>query len=94
MMKASHPSHPIHRLFLEHPTQIGESYGEHAFHAVYIAGRLIFAGIACLIHAAVPGLFTRTASNAVEDIDRLMTRRTAAAGQPSAALQRGTGPST
>lgn len=65
------------KLFVDHPRSIGETYGEHAGHALYIGSRMILAGGACLLHALLPGLFVRTASAAVEDIQTLMDERTA-----------------
>ena len=65
----------LDRLLMAHPRDIGESYGEHAGHACYIGMRMIGAGIACLVHALLPGLFVRTASRTVDDIQGLMTRR-------------------
>lgn len=67
----------LDKLLLEHPRDIGESYGEHAGHALYIGTKLLGAGIACLVHAVLPGLFVRTASAAVQDVQDLMTKRTA-----------------
>ncbi len=69
----------IDRLFLDHLHEIAETYREHGGHATYIAFTLIFSGLACLIHALVPGLFVHTASHAVRDIDALMARRASAA---------------
>ena len=66
----------LDKLLMEHPRDIGETYGEHAGHALYIGTKLLGAGMACLIHAALPGLFVRTASNAVGDVQDLMTKRT------------------
>jgi hypothetical protein len=56
----------IGRLFLDHPRSVGESYGEHAAVAVRFGTALIVAGAACIIHAAVPALFPRTASGAIK----------------------------
>ena len=67
----------LDKFFTEHPRSIGETYGEHAGHALYIGTRMILAGTACLLHALLPGLFVRTASAAVEDIRALMHKRTA-----------------
>ena len=67
----------LDKLLLDHPRDIGESYGEHAGHALYIGTKLLGAGIACLVHAVLPGLFVRTASAAVQDVQDLMTKRTA-----------------
>ena len=69
----------LDKLLMEHPRDIGESYGEHAGHAIYIGTKLLGAGLACLIHAALPGLFVRTASAAVQDVQDLMTKRTSPA---------------
>jgi len=68
-----------HRLFQAHPDDIGESYGEHAGHAAVIGIRMLAAGLACLIHALIPGLFVRTASNTVHGIVALMRARETAA---------------
>lgn len=67
----------LDKLLMEHPRDIGESYGEHAGHALYIGTKLLAAGLACLVHAVLPGLFVRTASAAVEDVQDLMTQRAA-----------------
>jgi hypothetical protein len=66
----------LDKLLMEHPRDIGETYGEHAGHAVYIGLKMLGAGLACLVHAVLPGLFVRTASEAVEDIQNLMSKRT------------------
>ncbi len=68
----------LDKLLMEHPRDIGESYGEHAGHALFIGTRLLMAGLACLVHAVLPGLFVRTASAAVEDVQTLMTKRSTA----------------
>jgi hypothetical protein len=67
----------LDKLIQQHPREIGETYGEHAGHALFIGVRMILAGLACLVHALLPGLFVRTASLAVQDIQDLMTKRTA-----------------
>ena len=67
------------KLIREHPRDIGETYCEHATHALFIGTRLIMAGLACLVHALLPGLFVKTASNIMANINRLMEKRTAAA---------------
>ena len=40
---------------------------------------MVTAGLACLIHAIVPALFTETAGRAVKSLAREMERRKAAA---------------
>jgi len=65
----------LDKLLMAHPRDIGETYSEHAGHALYIGARMIGAGLACMVHAVLPGLFVRTASHTVDDIQGLMTRR-------------------
>ena len=71
------PAKTLDRLFAEHPREIGETYSQHAGHAAYIGSRMLLAGLACLVHAVLPGLFVRTASNTVDGIIALMEKRTA-----------------
>ncbi len=64
------------RLFLDHPQQIGESYGEHLLAAGSFALTMIGAGLACLIHAIIPGLFVTTGSDMIERLhDRMVLKR-------------------
>src|SRR5438270_384127 len=51
------------RLFREHPRSLGMSWAGHGIGALAIGGRLIGAGVACVIHAVVPGVFTQTAGS-------------------------------
>ena len=48
------------RLFVDHPRALGLSWIAHGAGALKIGLRLIGAGLAALVHAAVPGLFTET----------------------------------
>ena len=66
----------LDRLLFDHPKDIGETYPEHAGHAFTIGFKLIAAGCACLVHALLPALFVRTASNTVNGIVALMNSRT------------------
>lgn len=64
------------RAFTEHPTSVGESYGQHMGQAVCFGGRMILAGIACLVHGFLPFLFVRTGSRAIADLnDRMIASR-------------------
>ena len=58
----------IQRLFTEHPESVGESYGEHLVRASVFGGRMVVAGIACMLHALLPFVFVRTGSVAVEEL--------------------------
>jgi hypothetical protein len=53
------------RMFLEHPRSLDMSWSAHGAGAVKVGLQLIGAGVAALIHAAIPGLFGETASNIV-----------------------------
>lgn len=72
------------RLFLEHPRSLGISWARHGIGAIVIGGRLIGAGLACLVHAVVPGIFTQTAGQTVTHMYDHMTRRRAGAANPEA----------
>jgi hypothetical protein len=53
----------IKRLFTDHPNSMDESYLCHGSWAMIYSAYLLFAGIACFIHAIFPFLFTDTASS-------------------------------
>jgi hypothetical protein len=58
------------RIFTHHPHHVGESYWEHQRRALVFGTTLVLAGGACLLHALVPALCTRTASSAVVRLHR------------------------
>lgn len=62
----------FHRLFLDHPRTVGESYGEHLVMASGFGLSMILAGLACIIHGLVPGCFVTTGSDTVERLHRRM----------------------
>ena len=64
------------RSFADHPRSVGETYGEHFQIAVGFGLRLIAAGLACLVHAAIPAWFTRSGSRAVGALARELEERT------------------
>jgi hypothetical protein len=71
----------LRRLFIEHPQSVGESYAEHRAVAFSFAVQLMGAGLACAIHAVVPGLFVSTGSRAITKLSQRLAagRRGAAA---------------
>lgn len=71
-----------HRLFVEHPRSLGMSWAGHGVGAVAIGARLVGAGVACLVHAVVPGVFTQTAGKTVADMYDHMAQRKAGASNP------------
>jgi hypothetical protein len=70
------------RLFLEHPRSLGMTWASHGIGAVDIGVRLVGAGIACLVHAVVPGFFTQTAGKTITGMYEHMMRRKAGAANP------------
>lgn len=72
------------RLFLAHPRALGMSWAEHGMGAVLIGTRMVGAGLACIVHALVPGFFTETAGRTVKELYDHMTRRKARAADPNA----------
>ena len=73
----------IERIFLRHPRSVGESYGEHAATAASFGFAMVAGGLACIVHAVLPTLFTRTASDTVKRLYGQMKAR-----QPAFAEQR------
>lgn len=72
------------RYFLDHPRSLGMSWANHGRGAVGIGARMISAGMACIVHAAIPALFTENAGRTVEALHRQMVRRKASAASPGA----------
>ena len=76
----------ISRWFTAHPATVGESYGEHLATATSFGGRMMLAGIACMLHGLLPFLFVRTGSRAVSELNaQLIARRSGSS--PSTALR-------
>jgi len=87
----------LHRLFLEHPQSVGETYLEHQRQAFGFAGAMFLGALACLVHGLVPALFTRTGSGAVARLhERMVIHRTPRTLRPADArtITLGTDPRT
>jgi Family of unknown function (DUF6356) len=69
-------------LFTRHPASVGENYAEHLASASNFGVRLVLGGMACLVHAVLPFLFTFTGSNAVDRLyqEMVVRRRNGIAG--------------
>ena len=65
----------IAKLFIEHPRAIGETYSQHARTAFSFGWRMTVGGLACMVHAIVPGIFVKTASRTVVQLDAEMRGR-------------------
>jgi hypothetical protein len=58
--------------FTKHPASVGENYFEHLCKASGFAASMISGGLACLIHAILPFLFTHTGSGVIASLNRKM----------------------
>jgi len=77
------------RAFTEHPASVGESYFEHLWHALYFGGRMMFGGVACLVHALLPFMFVCTGSRTITDLnERMISKRRPVALPPIASDKR------
>jgi hypothetical protein len=59
--------------FTRHPATVGETYGGHLAFASGVGGRMVLAGIACMLHGIFPFLFERTGSRAILDLHGRVT---------------------
>ena len=71
-------------LFRDHPKSLGMSWAEHGAGAAVIGLRMIGSGLACIVHAAVPALFTQTAGKTIMSLHDHMVSRKAGAANPNA----------
>lgn len=78
------------RLFTDHPATVKESYFEHLLQASIFGVTMILAGLACIVHALVPGLCVTRGSDAIASLhERLVVkRRQLAATRASSAATR------
>ena len=60
--------------FTDHPSSVGESYGEHFLVASRFSKELLVAGLACAVHAIVPNLFKTTGSSKIHQLHSEITR--------------------
>jgi len=81
----------IKRLFILHPRSVGETYAEHLVMAGWFGVSMVAAGVACLIHAVIPGLFEKTGSAVIARLhDRMVVNRTRNGRDSSAGKHPGT----
>jgi len=62
-----------------HVEGAGETYGEHARFALAVGRTLMVAGLACIVHALIPALFTDKASRTVRALQAVFANRALAA---------------
>ena len=56
------------KIFVDHPASVGESYAEHLLVAGSFGWRMVFAGLACLVHGLLPFLFVTTGSRTIRQL--------------------------
>jgi len=65
----------IYRAFTEHPRSVGETYLQHLGVAARCGVSMVVAGMACLVHALLPFLFERTASDCLTRLHQRMVEQ-------------------
>jgi len=72
-------------LFTDHPASVGESYFQHMGAAGSFGGRMVLAGLACMVHSLLPFLFVKTGSQTIELLYQHMVvrRRHPVAAKPA-----------
>jgi hypothetical protein len=61
------------RMFLDHPTSLGETYFEHQKYALSFAASMLFGAAACFLHGLIPAAFKSTGSRTVIRLHERMT---------------------
>ena len=74
-------------LFRDHPTEVGETYGEHFAAAGGFGAKMIAGGVACMVHAVIPGLFVTTGSGTVRRLYQAMVTKRGAKRRANIELQ-------
>ena len=62
-------------IFTEHPKSVGESYFKHCLNAMRYSATFLFLFVIAFIHAILPFLFIRTASDIVCEMSKDMECR-------------------
>lgn len=65
----------LKRLFIDHPSSVDETYGEHLAQASGFGSKLMLAGLACMIHGVFPFLFKHTGSETVRALNVQLSHR-------------------
>jgi len=65
----------IHKIFIQHPNDVGESYMKHFVRATSYSLRILSIGVICFVHALIPYLFTYTTSNLIAKLHKQLSAR-------------------
>ena len=59
----------------DHPREVGETYGRHLATASRFGLRMIWGGIACVVHGFLPFLFINKGSRTVKELHDGLSKR-------------------
>jgi hypothetical protein len=63
-------------LFIEHPASVDETYAQHFFSALSFGTKMVFAGIACMVHGLLPAVFVTRGSDTISALhERMVVKR-------------------
>lgn len=65
----------VDRLLFAHPRAVGEGYAEHAGIASRFGATMVVGGLKCIVHAILPAVFTRSASDSIAKLHGELERR-------------------
>jgi len=65
----------VNNIFTKHPKEVGESYLRHMFNALRYSFTFLLLFVIAFIHAILPFLFARTASDIVCELSKDMEYR-------------------
>lgn len=68
--------------FTAHPASVGQSYIQHGRFALRFGLRMLFGGLAAIVHAAFPFLFVTTASRVLDELNARLDRASRRASSP------------
>jgi len=74
--------------FTKHPASVNETYFQHMGMAFGFGGRMVVAGLACLVHGIFPFLCMRTGSRTIAELHGRMVTHRAVQPPPDAAAVR------
>ena len=74
--KNANPIGQFFKSFVEHPASVGETFVEHFLFALKFSLLLFCAAMAAFIHAFIPALFEKTASQIIRNMVAKMDART------------------
>ncbi len=68
-------SHEVNRAFTQHPHDTGETYWQHLWFTITMAGRFLYATGVLMLHGLFPFLLVRAGSREIERIYGIMKSR-------------------